>query len=582
VEDDPIISLLEWKERLRRLSKADREVLRLHAADLAVAYHEQRLHAPRRAQGYFSRSRTGVTSSAEGSNRVEEILAASLFRRGSLSLPNGDSLTLLDYQFPLKSVRANADIGKVDLLGLFEDGTLAVIELKVAGNRKDRRIALLEGLIYAAIIERNIEQIAEEALLAKGCRVSQTRPRVLLIAPTNYWTENRTSPPTEEFEILISDVARAVPLEISALCLNDASLAALSLNDRKPQVNGLASVSPVTDYTDQKAPLCPTSHAAYHDDLHRRFWDYARASLKAGNDVLDPKYVERKYPPVFRREYADWNVLVPPNADSNAISAIMAMTPAKDRHHWFSNMKSSQALTQSVFAGLAVLGRLDALESFAAEDGCPAFFEKADGYRVKLEHQVSTLGEPRPTSIDAFFEGPRKVAVEVKFTEKDFGSCSRPRLRSDEPNFARYHCDGSFSVQRDRTTRCSLSEQDILYWQFVPRIFAWSGTQDHRICPLALTYQLARNVLAVCVGEGGILDTDAGHVLVVYDERNPAFQSGGDADAAWCVTLDALRYPRLLRRVSWQRMASHLGQFRDLSWLTDRLEYKYGIVAGSK
>jgi hypothetical protein len=582
MEDDPIVSLLEWKERLRRLSKADREVLRLHAADLAVAYHEQRLHAPRRAQGYFSPSRNGVTSSREGSNRAEEILAAGLFRQGVLSLPNGDRLTILDYQFPLKSVRADAGIGKVDLLGLFEDNTLAVVELKVAKNREDRRIALLEGLIYAAIIERNIEQIAEEACAAKRRRVLQTRPRVLLIAPANYWTDSTSCPSTGEFEMLISEVARAIPLEITALCLNDANLTALGLNDREPQVNGLASVSPVTDDTDQKVGSRAMSHTAYRDNLHRRFWDYARTSFAADDGVLDPKYIEGKDPPVFRREFADRNVLVPPTADPNVLSAIMAMTPAKDRHPLFASMKSSQALAQSVFAGLAALGRLDALQSFAAEDGHPAFFERAAEYRVRLEHQVSTLGEPRPTSLDAFFEGPRKVAVEVKFTEKEFGSCSRPSLRSVKPNFTRDHCDGSFSVQRNRTARCSLSEQGILYWQFVPRIFTWSGTQEHRPCPLALTYQLVRNVLAVCVGEDGILDTNVGHVLVLYDERNPAFQSGGDADAAWRATVDALRYARLLRRVSWQRMASHLGQFPDLSWLTAGLEDKYGIVASSK
>jgi hypothetical protein len=61
-------------------------------------------------------------------------------------------LTLLDDQFPLKSV--GAGIGKIDLLGLHMDGTLAVVELKVAGNREDRRIALLEELNYAAAISR--------------------------------------------------------------------------------------------------------------------------------------------------------------------------------------------------------------------------------------------------------------------------------------------------------------------------------------------------------------------------------------------------------------------------------------------
>ena len=36
-------------------------------------------------------------------------------------------------------------------------------------------------------------------------------------------------------------------------------------------------------------------------------------------------------------------------------------------------------------------------------------------------------------------------------------------------------------------------------------------------------------------------------------------------------------YPRLLRRVSRQRVSRHLGQFRDLEWLVFGLSEKYGI-----
>jgi hypothetical protein len=196
---------------------------------------------------------------------------------------------------------------------------------------------------------------------------------------------------------------------------------------------------------------------------------------------------------------------------------------------------------------------------------------------MTLEHRVSVLGEPRPTSVDAFFLGPAKVAVEVKFAEDAFGRCSRPGLTPDKPNYERDHCDGSFAVQRGRTARCSLSERGIRYWQFVPHLFAWSGEQDHHPCPLELTYQLVRNVLAACVGEGETLDAENGHPLVIYDARNPAFHPGGAADVQWWATVRALRYPRLLRRVSWQRMATHLEQFRDLDWLTGGLRSKYGI-----
>lgn len=138
----------------------------------------------------------------------------------------------------------------------------------------------------------------------------------------------------------------------------------------------------------------------------------------------------------------------------------------------------------------------------------------------------------------------------MKLAEDAFGRCSRPGLTSDKPNYARDHCDGSYAIQRRRTVRCSLSERGVLYWQFVPHLFAWGGDQDHRPCPMEITYQLTRNVLAACVDDDGKLDRENAHALVIYDARNPAFHPDGPADVQWWAAVLALRYPRLLRRVS--------------------------------
>jgi hypothetical protein len=332
-------------------------------------------------------------------------------------------------------------------------------------------------------------------------------------------------------------------------------------NGRLSQVRGHAFLSPIIRDTSEAVMFPMVSLVAYRADLHRRFRDYRRTSFASEGHVFEPRPSDGKSPTVFLREFAERNILLPPTGSSDVAVAVTAMIRSTDRHRHFASMASSQALAQSVFGGLAALGRLNALESLLANDNYPAFFEGCAGYQLTLEHKVSTLGEPRPTSLDVFIDGPRKVAVEVKFSEPEFGRCSRPGLTPDKPKFARDHCDGTFSVQRNRLTRCSLLEQGILYWQFVPQVFTWSGTEDHRPCPLALPYQLVRNVLGICIGEDGRLDTGRGHVLVVYDERNPAFRSGGDGDAAWWATIRALRFPRLLRRISWQRVASHLAQF---------------------
>jgi hypothetical protein len=248
------------------------------------------------------------------------------------------------------------------------------------------------------------------------------------------------------------------------------------------------------------------------------------------------------------------------------------MIPQSKRHLYFRSMSSSQALTQSVFAGLAAVNRLDALAGLSAEDGSPAFFERAAGYAMELEHRVSNLHERIATSIDALFVGPTNIAVEVKFAEHEFGRCSRTRLAVDHRNY----CDGSYAIQRERRERCSLSEGGIRYWEFIPDLFDWSRDQDHLSCPLEFTYQLARTVLAACVGKDGA-NTENVHALVVYDDRNPAFSPGGRADVQWQKATCGLRNPRVLRRVSWQTLARRLEQFRDLEWLTTALAAKYGI-----
>jgi hypothetical protein len=123
--EDFITSLIELKELLR---------LENHSDPVPMSSRPAIMCGVNARLGYLPPARIGVTSSGGASNRSEEHLAGGLFLRGELSLPNGEAWTLLDYQFPLKSVLADAGIGKIDLLGLHKDGTLAVVELKVAGN----------------------------------------------------------------------------------------------------------------------------------------------------------------------------------------------------------------------------------------------------------------------------------------------------------------------------------------------------------------------------------------------------------------------------------------------------------------
>ena len=143
--------------------------------------------------------------SEKSSNRREEILAKELWNlKRSWPHPGGGQFRLLDYQFPLKAHRSDKGIGKVDLLGVTDQGRLMVIELKVKrrdGTRGETPMkALMEGLRYAAIVMANREKIAEETKdnqcirkhldelgLCSKTVISEEPPRVQILAPKSWW-----------------------------------------------------------------------------------------------------------------------------------------------------------------------------------------------------------------------------------------------------------------------------------------------------------------------------------------------------------------------------------------------------------
>jgi hypothetical protein len=239
-------------------------------------------------------------------------------------------------------------------------------------------------------------------------------------------------------------------------------------------------------------------------------------------------------------------------------------------------MASSQALAQSVFGNLTVSGKLGALDELVGDDGKPLFVRLPASKRdCKLEAEVDHLGEKKwgQTSIDVLFNGEYRIAVECKLSEEHVGCCSRPELQDSDPSY----CDGSYSLQHDRTVRCSLTESGIKYWTYIPQLVDWPADQDHFPCPLHATYQLVRNLLAICVRPNGTVHLDSGHVVLLYDERNRAFWGDGDGMKAWQNVRAALRKPSLLQRCSWQKIVGCLRNKHEMDWLTDALAEKYGF-----
>ena len=283
-------------------------------------------------------------------------------------------------------------------------------------------------------------------------------------------------------------------------------------------------------------------------------------------------------PPVFLPRESWRNIIANPDADQDEITVLLDMVPKSEQHKWYRSMNSSQALTQSVFGNLKLANSLNILSELK-DDEVLDLFADADlsSENLSLEHKVDYLGEPRPTSIDVFISGSYQIAIECKFTEVEIWTCSRPRLRLVDGYYQSQFCNGTYSFQRGRSKRCSLSELGIKYWDYVPNFFNWENDRDLNPCPLNKNYQLVRNIQAAGVKPDGKASSLNGHVVMIYDERNPAFQPGGKGFSAYSETKNSLIEPKMLRKCSWQKIINLLREKNVLSWQTEQLNLKYGF-----
>jgi hypothetical protein len=316
----------------------------------------------------------------------------------------------------------------------------------------------------------------------------------------------------------------------------------------------------------------------YKADLNQRYWHYQQTHFPDVEKFFEQPQGLYGRPPVFLPRESWRNVFVNPDANQQEIDKLLALVPVGERHKWFRSMNSSQALAQSVFGNLKFANSLKILSELKDDEGLDLFSNHDLSTECfSLEHKVDYLGEPRPTSIDAFFSGAYQIAIECKFTETEVGTCSRPRLRPVDGNYESQYCDGSYSFQRGRSKRCSLSELGIRYWDYIPTLFDWKNDDDLNPCPLNTNYQLVRNVLAAGVNPDGTVSPNNGHVALIIDERNPAFQPGGKGFAAFLETKKSLIEPKMLRKCSWQKIINLLREKDVLPWLTDELQEKYGF-----
>lgn len=317
----------------------------------------------------------------------------------------------------------------------------------------------------------------------------------------------------------------------------------------------------------------PGKSSVFKSDLHQRYWSYIDTYHPEWKPFLDRTHPPEKGPVVFHPTFVDFNVISHPESSLDMQQRLLDFIPPHEQHKWFRSMNSSQALAQSVFGNLAIHGCLEVFSDLLDDDGIPLFSSaQLSPDLFCMERKVGHLGEPQPTSLDVYFGGKYQVAIECKFTEAEVGSCSHVQLNTGHPTW----CDGNYTL-KGRPHRCPLTTTGVKYWQFVPQLFEWKNAEDLSPCPLYSNYQLVRNVLAVGVQGDGSVSLQSGHAVLIYDERNPAFQESGKGYKAFMETKEALKNPQMLRKASWQSITGLLRRNEVLPWLTDELEKKYGL-----
>ena len=198
--------------------------------NLCEEYRSLRKDAPSREQEYFYIRKSNRETKRKGkSNRCEELGAKALVKlKHDWIHPNGRIFWFLYYQFPLKACRRNKRIGKVDIVGVNDEGRLILTELKVEGKNGRRGdappCALMEGLRYTAIVQKNLPKIAQEARERYGKEVHQMPPIIQLLATKEWWKRWKECDATGDwqgkFSALIDGIEKKLKISIECLALN--------------------------------------------------------------------------------------------------------------------------------------------------------------------------------------------------------------------------------------------------------------------------------------------------------------------------------------------------------------------------
>ena len=266
LDDYRILFKKDW-----RTTKLAKDIANIDRKTLRDEYKQLIKTAPRRSdkKKYFVCHDGKLSPNGKSSQREEHMAVALWNLERQWPRPNGGWFRLLDYQVPLQAHRSDQGIGKVDLLGLTDQGQLMVIELKVKpdgdSNRGETPVkALMQGLRYAAIVKANREQISSEAKRCFKVDVVAERPLVQVLAPKAWWEGwlNMTGSTHEaagywepEFSQLVWDVEEQLGVTVECMALDDLGDAITFGADQKtPQLDHVPSLYPIRLAIDKTLP----------------------------------------------------------------------------------------------------------------------------------------------------------------------------------------------------------------------------------------------------------------------------------------------------------------------------------------
>ena len=277
MERHPLIALANSRDV--KQAKGFRVVAEgLSGESLDELYKQEVANAPRRKEAsktYFGshpKAPTGRRNGKDPEHLAMALLGASRAAeagedgRGGLQLPQGGSLTLLDYQVPVATAAVaknlgdadpNKGIGKVDLLGLLPDDRLAVIVVKFVppsatrGGTGDTPLrALLDGLALTAIVDANRDAIAEAVIDVAGREVSAEAPALILLGGSRYWEICRKREAQKgagwirELERIGREVPEVTGVEILYLGIQVEGDPGWEYGDAGPVITGSPSLAP--------------------------------------------------------------------------------------------------------------------------------------------------------------------------------------------------------------------------------------------------------------------------------------------------------------------------------------------------